>query len=427
MELCDVDHLGLDDNCNGIVDEGCPCNGGQAHSCFKGDPSYLNAPGCYPGTEQCNEFGTWGPCMGGVHATDNCFAADMSACHAITSVPFADVHLKDGTGSFSANASGETWTVECPMGVSPCPGVTAPDVFKPLQSGEYTVTYTKSSPDAGMTSCKYPLFVGARGLRIELQWEHGVQGPADQGVDLDLHLHQPMDTGPWSMSGETQECLWENCTIDSFSMGGANLPDPWFPAGNMPPDPVNWYLDPVMAKNSCYFAPRGMGMQWQSLGKGCHNPRLDLDNINCDPTIVDVNDPQFCAPENINVDFPPTSQWMRIGVHYYNSYEKTYDVHPVVKIFCNGELTAQLGDQGFYKPSKPITFSPSDGVAVEMNRFWMVADVIFTPKDKCSQKQCVIEPVYADPINKTPFYTLDSAAEMKFGPPYPPMPLPQGP
>src|SRR5262245_45526867 len=47
MELCDPGHVGLDDDCDGQVDESCPCSTGQAHFCFKGDPSFHKAPGCY--------------------------------------------------------------------------------------------------------------------------------------------------------------------------------------------------------------------------------------------------------------------------------------------------------------------------------------------------------------------------------------------
>src|SRR5262245_50383465 len=36
VELCDEDHLGFDDDCNGQVDEICMCGTGQAHFCFKG-------------------------------------------------------------------------------------------------------------------------------------------------------------------------------------------------------------------------------------------------------------------------------------------------------------------------------------------------------------------------------------------------------
>jgi hypothetical protein len=52
-ELCDIDHLGLDDDCDGQVDEICECSGSQAHFCFKGDPSYHLTEGCYDGTEKC--------------------------------------------------------------------------------------------------------------------------------------------------------------------------------------------------------------------------------------------------------------------------------------------------------------------------------------------------------------------------------------
>src|SRR5262249_8421850 len=143
---------------------------------------------------------------------------------------------------------------------------------------------------------------------------------------------------------------------------GMNSPK-WFadpPA--MPPTPVNWWLDNVvMSNNTCYYAPRGVGLEWQLIGMGCHNPRLDLDNINCDFNINDPNNPMFCAPENINIDFPPDKTWTRIGVHYYSSHMLGYDVHPDVKIFCNGALTGQLGSTGYYNGQMSVTFSPFDG------------------------------------------------------------------
>jgi hypothetical protein len=421
-ELCDPDHVGLDDNCNGQVDEGCPCSAGQAHSCFKGDPSYAASPGCFPGTEKCTENGEWGPCVGGVHATDDqkCYLNNMAQCHPISAVPFQDVHLKDGTGMFSQNAvpGSEVWEVTCPQGVDPCPGVNGanpPDNFKPLQSGEYSVKYTKGQAGGGTASCTYPLFVGAPGLRVELEWEHDL---GDTGVDLDLHVHQPNNVLPWSVTGDPQDCTWSSCTIDQFQFG-ANAPS-WF-NGAAPPDPVNWYLDPVKEKNTCYFAPRGKGQEWQMLGMGCHNPRLDLDNIYCDPTVVDVNDDSFCAPENINIDYPPKNQWIRIGVHYFGNHDLDYDVHPSVKVYCNGALAAQLGPAGFYTPEAPITFVPSDGNGVGGNRFWLVADVAFVDS-KCGNKSCVVEPLYADPTHKTPVFTIDKAVENGFGPDYPPLP-----
>jgi hypothetical protein len=430
-ELCDPDHLGLDDNCDGNVDEGCPCSAGQVHFCFKGNPFYHNTPGCFDGSEKCSEQGTWGSCTGGVHATDNCFVADPNNCKAIVAAPFSDVHLKTGTGNFSADAipGMEQWAVQCPAGVNPCPGVSGmnpPDDFKPLQSGEYKVTYTKKvAGDPTPKTCDYSLFVGAPGLRVELTWEHTVD---DDGVDLDLHLKQPMSTQPWDISafGAPQDCGWGNCKLSPFGSADPFLdPDApnWFadpPA--MPPMPVNWYLDPVMQANTCYFAPRGIGQKWQNLAKGCHNPRLDIDNITCDFKITDPNDPLFCTPENVNIDFPPAKQWMRVGVHYYSNHNYSYDVHPDVKIFCNGTLTAELGSGGYYSPESPVTFSSSDGESVgDSNRFWVVADVAFT-NDKCGKTSCTVKPIYSDPNGKTPFFLLDSAATSGFAPSYGPLP-----
>jgi len=421
-ELCDPDHIGLDDNCNGQVDETCPCAAGQAHSCFKGDPSYVSSPGCFPGTEKCTENGEWGACVGGVHATDDqqCYLNDQVACHPISAVPFQDVNLKDGTGAFSANAvpGTETWTVTCPQGVNPCPGVAGvnpPDDFKPLQSGEYSVTYTKGVAGGGTEMCTYPLFVGAPGLRVELSWEHDLGG---DGVDLDLHVHQPNNTLPWAISGEPQDCTWSSCTVDDFQFG-FGAPD-WF-NGVAPPDPVDWYLDPVFEKNTCYFSPRGKGAEWQALGMGCHNPRLDLDNIFCDPLLSDPNDPSFCAPENVNIDYPPKGEWTRIGVHYFSSHGLNYDVHPTIKVYCDGALAAELGGAGYYDPEQPITFVPSDGAGFAGNRFWLAADVAFVDSE-CGTKGCVVKPIYGDPVAKTPVFLIDSTAEQNFGPDYPPPP-----
>jgi hypothetical protein len=427
-ELCDPDHLGLDDNCNGQVDETCACSAGSAQSCFKGDPSYASSPGCFPGTMKCTENGEWGPCIGGVHATDDqkCYLNDQAACHPISAVPFQDVNLKDGTGSFSADAvpGSEVWTVTCPDGISPCPGVggvAPPDDFKPLQSGEYTVTYQKGVPGGGTASCTYPLFVGAPGLRVELEWEHDL---GDDGVDLDLHVHQPNNTAPWGISGVAEDCTWSNCVVDDFTFPGFGVPD-WF-NGAAPPEPVDWSLDPALEKNTCYFAPRGVGQEWQSLGKGCHNPRLDLDNIFCDPLVLDVNDQNFCAPENINIDYPPKNEWTRIAVHYFSNHSLNYDVHPRIKVFCNGALAAELGPAGYYTPETPITFTPSDGEGTfGGNRFWLVADVIFVDS-QCGTKSCIVQPLYSDPGAKTPLFLTDDIAEAPggFGPDYPPLPNP---
>jgi len=418
-ELCDPAHVGTDDNCNGIVDEGCPCSAGQASACFKGDPSYRGAPGCYDGNMSCSENGNWGDCTGGQHAADDppCFNGDLAGCHPISAVPFETVALKTGTGTFSADAVSEVFSVACPAGVNPCPLVSGLDQYQPLQSGEYTVSYQKTLADNSMETCEFPLFVGAPGLRVELEWEHDLGG---DGVDLDFHMHQPSNTSPHSIDGDsTADCGYGNCTIDAWAFGFGSATPEWFPPGNVPPSPVNWFLDPDPQKNLCFFSPRGAGADWQANGQGCHNPRLDIDNISCDPTVQDQDSFDFCAPENINIDFPPKDEWTRISVFYYSNHGETYAVHPNVKIFCNGALSAELGSQGY---DSPITFSASDGAngGGGSNKWWMVADVLF-PDDQCNNA-CVVEPVYENAQTNTPWYTTGSNAEGSFGPGYPPVP-----
>jgi hypothetical protein len=138
--------------------------------------------------------------------------------------------------------------------------------------------------------------------------------------------------------------------------------------------------------------------------------------------VTNPNDKMFCTPENINIDFPPKGKWTRIGVHYYYNQGHHYDVHPEIKIFCNGALAADLGPAGYYDPETPVTFESFDGTEIGSNRFWVVADVAFTD-DKCGKSFCTVKPVYADPAQKTPFFTIDTAATNSgWAPPYPPAP-----
>jgi len=221
-ELCFGVNKGLDDDCDGVVDEGCACTDGQASSCFEGDPSYLGPehPGCNAGTMYCTELGGWGPCEGGNHATDMCFNADPLGCHPINVVPFGTVDLTTGPGNFNDDPAIDSAPVRghVPPRRRPCPLPNGTD-YTPLQSGEYTVTYTKTI-DGVDTVCSFPLFVGARGLRVELSWNF-----EDETVDLDLHMKKPMSVLPWVTGGAEQDCGYGNCVASDFVFGGSGSPD----------------------------------------------------------------------------------------------------------------------------------------------------------------------------------------------------------
>lgn len=398
QESCDDANKGVDDNCDGTVDETCQCNPGEVYPCFRGDPALRNTPGCVDGSMQCNAAGIWGDCIGGLHASDGCDQAGN--CQAIEARPFVSVDLREGASVFDDDALNDSISVQCPPGINPCPAPQG-DNFTALQSGEYTIHYSKTTT-GGTQECEYPLFVGAPGLRVELEWEWDPNlGPST--VDLDLRLHKPGDQSPW---GGTADCAYDNCVASQYQPLGFGVD--WFGENS-------WLLDPVFANNTCYFGPKGQGAIWQSIGMGCHSPRLDLDNISCNPTVTDPQNSSFCGPENINIDAPPKDEWMRVAVQYYSNSSQSYDVHPKVKIYCDGRIAGNLGPTGF--GTEAVTFAPSFNKG-----YWLAADILFpSAQGDCTTPACIVRPLYSDTNLQTPVL-LPSEAGTIFGPDYAPIP-----
>ena len=258
---------GIDDDCDGMIDEGCPCKAGETQACFSGKPKQRWVGTCADGVQTCRVImrggeavGQWGECKGEIlpkkdlcdNADNNCNGcADEGLCCSPkincnykieNALPFVD-KIIDGTKIYEYYDSDKvTW--EWTMSKGPCDTVLGKTSFttkaaKTLEglegdgeetdvvsgvgfsqfkvnfklSGNYTLHLKITRENGEIYECEWKLKVESNGLRVELCWD--TTGPA--GTDIDLHLGKNGVTTAWGNIYNTTDnlaCYYMNCKYD---------------------------------------------------------------------------------------------------------------------------------------------------------------------------------------------------------------------
>ncbi|MBX3185122.1 MAG: putative metal-binding motif-containing protein [Polyangiaceae bacterium] len=121
-EICN----GLDDDCDGEVDEGCSCTEGNTQECYSGPPGTQGVAACRSGMQTCEAAGIWSPICDGEVApsVETCNGVDDDCNGVIDDVTSVRLYrLAFPANTWSSQPLREAWTG--PNAPTPCTEISA--------------------------------------------------------------------------------------------------------------------------------------------------------------------------------------------------------------------------------------------------------------------------------------------------------------
>jgi hypothetical protein len=473
---------GFDDDCDGLVDEGCACpSSGTTRDCFLVPATMVDVGAKRPvgwctdnskGSLDCagGEFPHWsGTCRGAQppYAHDVCASGDFNcdglpqnsdvqdcSCHVaevtcptapLTLAPYPDpksIKPIDGNAWIGGNqaglATGWKWTVvggDCDN-ILPHPtfalykqadatvpsarvGARTPVKFSPTAtppeylatpgaplmaiqaatgsgtaggtvypafglSGDYVVQ-GEFDLDAKHYVCTQKVQVRAPGIRAELCWDavgNVTTGTSGGANDVDLHLARLQGITCASKGWDStctqgspttyEDCWWSGVSgCRDFSTRGPG----WGYADSADSACIGWSSKRHVK-----------GAATSQFPQGCTNPRLDRDNITCDPAIDDPNSAAadafgnggFCGPENVNLDNPSAGDAFVVGVNHFENHQGSVSARAHVNVYCGG---ARVVSTGYDPAAVPVVGYPvlTHAGGDTTGDVWSVATVKWNP------------------------------------------------